>query len=137
MVGCFRYTYYTSGSLIQTDYSEAHYDINTLENFDQPVMKVRRVFMDPSLNDPDILRLVRAYLAHYVEIRKFGFISGCTSFEEINHGRHIDCFTIPQERYLSPKKLLPSVKSLSVLKFSKALRPDINFKTVMLKMPPF
>ena len=33
------------------------------------------------------------------------------------------------------KKLLPSVKSPSVLKFSKALRPGINFKIAMLKMP--
>ena len=31
VVGCFRYTYYTPGSLIQTGYSAAHYDIKTLE----------------------------------------------------------------------------------------------------------
>ncbi|MAW45452.1 MAG: ornithine-acyl-ACP acyltransferase [Marinovum sp.] len=136
VVGCFRYTYYTPGSLIQTGYSAAHYDIKTLENFDQPLMEVGRVCTDFSLKDPDILRLVWAYLAHYVERRKIGFIFGCTSFEGIDHGKYIDCFAILRERYLGPKKLLPSVKSPSVLKFSKALRPDINFKIAMLKMPP-
>ena len=40
VVGCFRYTYYTSGSFIPTGYSAAHYDINTLENFDQPLMEL-------------------------------------------------------------------------------------------------
>ena len=34
VVECFRYTYCTSGSLIQTSSSAAHYDVNTLENFD-------------------------------------------------------------------------------------------------------
>ena len=121
--------------MIQTGYSAAHYDINTLENFDQPLMEVGRVCTDSSLKDPDILRLVWAYLAHYVERRKIGFIFGCTSFEGIDHGKYIDCFAILREHYLGPKKLLPSVKSPSVLKFSKALRPGINFKIAMLKMP--
>jgi len=57
-------------------------------------------------------------------------------FELIDHGRYIDCFAILRERYLGSKKLLPRVKSPSVLKFSKALQPDINFKIAMLKMPP-
>ena len=91
--------------------------------------------MVSSLRDLDILRLVWAYLGHYFERRKIGFIFGCTSFEGIDHGKYIDCFAILRERYLGPKKLLPSVKSPSVLKFSKALRPGINFKIAMLKMP--
>ena len=89
-----------------------------------------------SLKDPDILRLVWAYLAHYVERRKIGFIFGCSSFEGIDHGKYIDCFAILREHYLGPKKLLLSGKLPSVLKFLKALRPDFNFKIAMLKMPP-
>ena len=136
LLGCFRYTYHTSGFLIQTGYSAAHYDINTLENFDQPLMEVGRVCTDSSLKDPDILRLVWASLAPYVERIKIGLIFGCTSFQGIDHGKYIDCFAILREHYLGPKKLLPSLKSPSVLKFSKALRPDFNFKIAMLKMPP-
>ena len=113
--------------MIQTGSSAAHYDVNTLENFDRPLMEVRRVCTDSSLNDPDILRLVWAYLVHYVERRKIGFIFGFTLFEGIDHGKYIDCFAILRDRYLGPKNLLPSVKSPSVLKFSKAVRPDINF----------
>ena len=107
VVGCFRYTYYTPGSLIQTGYSAAHYDIKTIESFDQPLMEVGRVCTDASLKDPDILRLVWAYLAHYVERRKIGFIFGCTSFEGIDHGKYIDCFAILREHYLGPKNYYP------------------------------
>ena len=122
--------------MFQSGYSAAHYDINTLENFDQPLMELGRVCMVSSLTDLDILRLVWAYLGHYFERRKIGFIFGCTSFEGIDHGKYIDCFAILRERYLGPKKLLPSVKSPSVLKFSKVFQSDINFKIGMLKMPP-
>ena len=121
--------------MVQTGYSAAHYDINTLENFDQPLMEVGRVYTVSSLTDLDILRLVWAYLGHYFERRKIGFIFGFTLFEGIDHGKYIDCFAILRDRYLGPKNLLPSVKSPSVLKFSKALRPGINFKIAMLKMP--
>ena len=136
VVGYFRYTCYTSGSLIQTGYSAALYDIKTLETFDKPLLEVGRVCTDSSLKDPDILRLVWAYLAHYVERRKIGFVFGCTSFEGTDHGKYIDCFAVLRARYLGPKKLLPSVKSPSVLKFENELRSDVNLKRAMLKMPP-
>ena len=95
--------------MVQTGYSAAHYDIITLENFDQPLMEVGRVYTVSSLKDPDILRLVWAYLAPYDEKRKIGFIFGCTSFEGIDHGKYLDCFAILREHYLGPKKLLLSV----------------------------
>jgi len=98
---------YTSGSLFQTGYSAAHYDINTLENFDQPLMELGRVCMVSSLTDLDILRLVWAYLGHYFERRKIGFIFGCSSFEAIDHGKYIDCFAILRKRYLGPKNYYP------------------------------
>ena len=107
MVGCFRYNLYSSGSLFQSGYSAAHYDINTLENFDQPLMELGRVCMVSSLRDLDILRLVWAYLGHYFERRKIVFIFGCTSFEAIDHGKYIDCFAILRERYLGPKNYYP------------------------------
>lgn len=107
VVGCFRYTYYTPGSLIQTGYSAAYYDIKTLENFDQPLMELGRVCTDAAVKDPDILRLVWAYLGHYFERRKIGFIFGCTSFEAIDHGKYIDCFAILRKRYLGPKNYYP------------------------------
>ena len=107
VVGCFRYNLYTSGSLFQSGYSAAHYDINTLENFDQPLMELGRVCMVSSLTDLDILRLVWAYLGHYFERRKIGFIFGCTSFEAIDHGKYIDCFAILRKRYLGPKNYYP------------------------------
>ena len=47
--------------MFQPGYSAAHYDINNLENFDQPLMELGRVCMVSSLRDLDILRLVWAY----------------------------------------------------------------------------
>ena len=136
VVGYFRYTFYTSGSRVQSGYSAAHYDLKSLARFDKPVLEVGRVCTDPFSNDPDILRLVWAYLAQFVEKRNIGFVFGCTSFEGTDHGKYIDCFAVLRARYLGPKNLLPSVKSPSVLKFAKKFRSEVNLKTAMMKMPP-
>ena len=99
-------------------------------------MEVGRVCTDPFANDPDILRLVWAYLAQFVEKRNIVFVFGCTSFEGTDHKKYIDCFAVLRARYLGPKNMLPSVKSQSVLKFAKKLRSEVNLKTAMMKMPP-
>ena len=119
VVGYFRYTCYSSGSRIQNGYSAAHYDLKALERVDRPVLEVGRVCTDPLANDPDILRLVWAYLAQFVEKRNIVFVFGCTSFEGTDYKKYIDCFAVLRARYLGPKKMLPSVKSQSVLKFAK------------------
>ena len=136
VVGYFRYTFYASGSRVQAGYSAAHYDLRTLERFDKPALEVGRVCTDPFYNDPDILRLVWAYLAQFVEKRNIGFVFGCTSFEGTDYVKYIDCFTVLRERYLGPKNLLPSTKSPYVLKFAKKIRSDVNLKIAMMKMPP-
>ena len=136
VVGYFRYNCYSSGSRIQNGYSAAHYDLTALERFDKPVLEVGRVCTDPFANDPDILRLVWAYLAQFVEKRNIVFVFGCTSFEGTDYKKYIDCFAVLRARYLGPKNMLPSVKSQSVLKFAKKFRSEVNLKTAMMKMPP-
>ena len=99
VVGYFRYTCYSSGSRIQNGYSAAHYGLKALERFDKPVLEVGRVCTDPFSNDPDILRLVWAYLAQFVEKKNIVFVFGCTSFEGTDHKKYIDCFAVLRERY--------------------------------------
>ena len=136
IVGYFRYICHNTGSFVQSGYSADYYDLKNFESINKPLLEVVRVCTDPTFKDPDILRLVWAYLAHCVQLKKICFIFGCSSFEGTDQEKYIDSFAVLRARYLGPKNLIPSVKSPSVFKFAKKLRSDPNFKIAMLKMPP-
>ena len=135
VVGYFRYIFYKSGALVQNGYSAAYYDLKKIESFDRPLLEVGRVCTDPSRKDPDILRLVWAYLANCIKLKKIAFIFGCSSFEGTDQNKYTDSFAVLQLRHLGPKNLLPSIKSPAVFKFAKVLKADPNFKIAILKMP--
>lgn len=137
LVACFRLMQLKDGSDISSTYSAQYYGLSNLKSFDRPMSEMGRFCIKPGVRDPNIIRLAWKMIANYVDDTGVEMLFGCSSFEGIDAGEHMEAFALLREHYIAPKRWLPKVKAPRVFRFgSLSLGKRTNLKLAMRKMPP-
>merc|ERR1711916_172717 len=116
---------------ISDSYSAQYYELSALQKFNGPMVEMGRLCIDPSVNDPNVLRLAWAAMAKYVDDNKVELLFGCSSFKGTDEQAYADSFAMLRDRYLAPKRWLPRVKAPKVFRFAAKLRLAPNPKNAM------
>lgn len=128
LVGCFRCLIIPQGALVDTSYSAQFYGLDAFATLAGCKMEVGRFCIDPTVQDPDILRLAWAAIAQMVDAQDVRYLFGCSSFEGTDVAAFRDAFALLKTRHLAPADWRPAVKADQVYGFADALhdvRPDI------------
>lgn len=136
LVACFRFVFMSSGSAISDSYSAQFYDLSGLAAYDRPMMEMGRFCVDPTLRDPDIIRVAWGAMAEIVQSRKAELLFGCSSFAGTDERPYYDAFAVLRDRYIAPSHWRPHMKAPSVFEFARRLRRKADPKVAMRVMPP-
>lgn len=121
---------------ISSSYSAQFYNLDALASFDGKIVEMGRFCVDPSCEDPDILRVAWAALTAYVDDNNVQFLFGCASFAGIKTDPYLDAFATLKARHLAPKHWLPQIIAPEVFRFAAKLRRKPDAKKAMQNMPP-
>lgn len=136
VVGCFRILPLKDGSQIGNSYSAQFYELSALAEYSGPMVELGRFCIDPTLNDPDILRIAWSGMTRYVDDHGVEMLFGCSSFAGTDAESYLDAFTMLHDRYLAPKRWLPRVKAPDVFRFATRLTRKPNPTQAQRNMPP-
>ncbi len=136
LVCCFRILLLDHGAQIDTSYSAQYYNLTALHKFSGKLAEIGRFCMDPSIHDPDVLRVAWAFLTTYVDDHAIAMLFGCTSFHGLETGPYFDTFALLRDRYIAPNTWAPQVKSPDVFKFAARLRRKPDMARALKGMPP-
>ncbi len=137
LVCVFRIQPFANGAEINRSYAAQYYELSALQNYQGKLVELGRFCIDPTYNDPDILRVAWAAMTRYVDENNVQMLFGCSSFHGVEADNYMDAFALLKERHLAPKRWLPRVKAPSVFKFARKLalmKP--NLKAAQKMMPP-
>ncbi|WP_299140870.1 GNAT family N-acyltransferase [uncultured Tateyamaria sp.] len=135
LVCCFRMMPLT-GADISRSYSAQYYELGALESYDGNMVEMGRFCVDPTVADPDILRVAWGAMTAFVDAHGVKLLFGCSSFAGTETADYLDAFAILKARHLAPKRWLPRVKAPHVFKFAARLRRAPDVKKAMVRMPP-
>ena len=137
LVCCFRMMHLANGTEIARTYSAQYYELESLRDYDRPMVEMGRFCVHPDFASPDVLRVAWGAMTEYVEDNGVGLLFGCSSFEGVDAEAYNDAFAYLTARHIAPKRWLPRVKAPAVFRFASLLklkRPDM--KLAMKRMPP-
>lgn len=136
LVCCFRMMDLPDGSAIEASYSAQYYELSGLKGFTGPMVEMGRFCMDPTVSDPDILRVAWGAMTQYVDARGVELLFGCSSFKGVEAENYKDAFALLKAHHLAPKRWLPKVKAPNVFRYAQKLRRKPDTKNAMRVMPP-
>lgn len=131
----FRIQSFENGTEINSAYAAQFYELSGLKNFRGKLVEMGRFCIDPSYNDPDILRTAWAAITAYVDAKNVKMLFGCSSFHGTEAEAHLGAFALLKAHHLAPRKYLPAIKAPKVFSFS-GLLPQPNPKAAQTSMPP-
>lgn len=137
LVCCFRMLTLQHGGDIDKCYSAQFYELNSLRDFDGPMIEMGRFCIHPDHHDPDILRVAWGAMTRYVDAMGGEMLFGCSSFKGTSSDSYKDAFALLKDRHIAPKRFLPRIKAPNVFRFAQTLarfKPD--GKRAMKAMPP-
>ncbi len=137
LVCTFRLLPLANGAEIDKSYSAQFYDLESLHDIKGMIVEMGRFCIDPTYNDPDILRVAWSAMTRFVDDNDVELLFGCSSFAGTDSEEYTDAFALLKERHLAPKCWLPKIKAPKVFQFArklKLLKP--NPKTAQKRMPP-
>lgn len=137
LVCTFRMLTMQNGADIGRSYSAQFYELSNLHNIEGMVVEMGRFCIDPTYNDPDILRIAWAAMTNYVDDNDVELLFGCSSFSGTEADEYADSFALLKERHIAPKRFLPKIKAPKVFQFAKKLKLfKPNLKAAQKRMPP-
>lgn len=136
VVCCFRLLHLNDGSDIEKSYSAQHYELSALHSYSGKLVEMGRFCIHPEVKDPDVLRLAWGALTKYVDQEGVDLLFGCASFQGTDASDYLDAFAMLRDKYLAPKRWLPSVKAPNVFRFAARLRRKPDMKKALRRMPP-
>ena len=137
LVCCFRFLPIESGSDLSRSYSAQYYELGALADYPGRMVEMGRFCIDPTRNDPDILRVAWGAMTAHVDETGVGLLFGCSSFDGTEPERYLDAFSILRERHLAPRRWLPRIKAPRVFRFGRVLRSRTADPRAAIKaMPP-
>ena len=136
-IACFRLSVLQNGAEIDKSYSARFYDLAGLSGYRQPMAELSRFCLHPDCHDPDILRIAWAGLARIVDAQGIGMLFGCSSFAGTEVAPHQEALAKLALQHLAPRRWLPGVKALPVIRFARdfgGTAPDLQ--RALKAMPP-
>ncbi|MEM6373165.1 MAG: GNAT family N-acyltransferase [Pseudomonadota bacterium] len=135
LVCCFRMMPLT-GADISRSYSAQYYELDALAGYEGKMVEMGRFCIEPSVTDPDILRVAWGAMTAYVDDTGVALLFGCSSFAGTETAEYLDAFAMLRARHLAPKRWLPRVKAPHVFRFAARLRRKPDLKKAQRGMPP-
>lgn len=124
-VGCVRLLRLAQGAEIAGSYSAQFYGLARLAAYPGPMVEMGRVCVDPNHRpnhraDADILRLVWAALAAFVDHHGTQMLFGCTSFQGVDPAPYWASFAHLEANHAPPPQVRPDEKAPEVVRFADA-----------------
>ncbi|NOR60957.1 MAG: GNAT family N-acetyltransferase [Rhodobacteraceae bacterium] len=135
IVCTFRIQPFENGAEISRSYAAQFYELSALKAYAGKLVEMGRFCMDPSYNDPDILRAAWGVMTTYVDENKVKMLFGCSSFHGAEAEAHLEAFALLKARHLAPRKYLPQIKAPKVFRFARLMRKP-NLRAAQNAMPP-
>jgi len=131
----FRIQPFESGAEINRSYAAQFYELSALTAYAGKLVEMGRFCMNPSYNDPDILRAAWGVMTRYVDENSVKMLFGCSSFHGAEAEAHLEAFALLKARHLAPRKYLPKIKAPKVFRFARLMRKP-NLRAAQHAMPP-
>ncbi len=131
----FRIQPFENGSEISLSYAAQFYELSALKAYEGRLVEMGRFCIDPSYNDPDILRAAWGAMTRYVDTHNVKMLFGCSSFHGAEAEAHLEAFALLKARHLAPRKYLPQIKAPRVFHFARLMRKP-NLRAAQRAMPP-
>lgn len=135
IVCTFRIQPFESGADINRSYAAQFYELSALKAYAGKLVEMGRFCIDPSYNDPDILRVAWGMMTTYVDENNVKMLFGCSSFHGGEAEAHLEAFALLKDRHLAPRKYLPQIKAPKVFRFARLMRKP-NLRAAQNAMPP-
>ena len=132
---CFRLMSFASGAQIGASYSAQYYDLERLKTYSAPMLELGRFCVDPSVQDPDVLRLAWGMVAAVVDARGAGMLFGCSSFAGTDNAAYGQAFDLLAEKHLSPAQWRPKVHSDEVVRFADHAGDVVDRRLALAQVP--
>ncbi len=100
---------FANGAAAPVGYTGQYYDLSHLNGFRAPVAELGRLCVAKGYEDPDILRLLWAGVAHIVGENGITLVFGCSSFRGTDPMVHAATFDKMTKGHLLPDQLSPRV----------------------------
>ncbi|MEP3919952.1 GNAT family N-acyltransferase [Ascidiaceihabitans sp.] len=135
LVCCARMMPLRGGDILHS-YTAQFYDLGALAKYPDKTMELGRFCIDPTLFDPNILRIVWGAITSYVDENRVKMLFGCSSFAGIQPAPYGDAFALLKSRYLGPDQWLPKAKAAHRCAFPDTSVQTINRSAALKQMPP-
>jgi putative hemolysin len=107
LVCCWRMRVFGAGSDLGDSYAADFYDLSRLSAYPAPSVEMGRFCIDPSRQDPDILRLAWGAMTRFVDGAGIGLMFGCASFAGADPARHAGALRHLASRHMAPDRWAP------------------------------
>ncbi len=104
-------------------------------SFKGPMIELGLFCIHPDAQHPDIIRIVWAALAAYVDECQISMLFGCTSFAGTDTSVHQEVFELLGKRHAAPSLWAPQVKARDVFIFKRDGRAEFYTKQALARMP--
>ncbi len=135
LLGCFRILPLATGAEISGCYGSQFYDLSGLEAIPSPMLELGRFCVDPSCDDPDVIRVAWAAITSFVDEQGITFLFGCSSFVGNDPERYRDAFLWLRDNNTAKGPLAPKRLSQNRVDF-ETLTGQGSKKQATLDMPP-
>ncbi len=129
LVGCFRVLLVPDGAGVDTSYSALFYGLDKFAALSGAKMEIGRFCIDPTVSDPNLLRVAWAAITQMVDAHNVEYLFGCSSFPGTQADGYRDAFALLKTRHLAPEVWRPVVKAAHTYAFATTLadvRPSIS-----------
>ena len=121
-----------SGAEISRSYAAQHYDLTRLSRDPAPMLEIGRLCVAPTVQDPDVLRLMWAAVTRVVDAEAAGLLFGCASFRGIDPAPYRNGFALLAARHLAPPALAPARRAAQIV----PLGPPALVPGAQASLPP-
>lgn len=135
IVCTFRMNLVENAASLNTLYTNAFYDLAPLEKIGFPMLEIGRFCIDPSVNNPDILRLAWTVITRMVDTHGVTLMFGCSSFPTSQAAQYTHSLSLLQARYIGPEQVRPQRKAPDYIDLSTYAGDAFDQKSALQQMP--
>lgn len=132
LLACFRLMF-LDASRIGESYSAQFYDLTPLAILPGTVMELGRFCINPTVHDPDVLRLAWAAITRLVDEKSVTLMFGCTSFAGADPALHAEALAQLKHAHAAPEGLGPIERSPQAIRLPETAADP---RRALAGMPP-
>lgn len=137
VICAFRFLHLSDGEWENACYSAQFYDLDKTCQFPGSALELGRFCIDPTVKDPDVLRIAWAVITRYVDQHDIKMLFGCSSFAGTDVEQYRDVFAHLAQEHLAPVAYAPQRRAAEIHDFvAKLGGADHDKKQAKKSMPP-